>query len=73
VWIRGVEMGILFKWSARDVVKVSFRSGGVADVNAFAALFGGGGHRKAAGCTLAGSLADVKRRVLTEAERWVKQ
>jgi phosphoesterase RecJ-like protein len=33
------------------------------DVAAVATGFGGGGHRNAAGCTVPGTLADVKRRV----------
>jgi phosphoesterase RecJ-like protein len=34
------------------------------DVNVIAARFGGGGHRNAAGCTLARSLPDATREVL---------
>jgi phosphoesterase RecJ-like protein len=33
------------------------------DVAAVATGFGGGGHRNAAGCTVPGTLADVKRMV----------
>jgi phosphoesterase RecJ-like protein len=73
VRIRGVEVGILVKWAGKDVVKVSFRSAGGADVNGLAKLFGGGGHRNAAGCTLAGDVAEVKSRVLAEAERWLSK
>jgi phosphoesterase RecJ-like protein len=43
---------------------VSFRSKGRVDVSAVAARFGGGGHRNAAGCTVPGTLADVRKRVL---------
>jgi bifunctional oligoribonuclease and PAP phosphatase NrnA len=45
-------------------VKVSLRGKGDVDVNRIAARFGGGGHRNAAGCTVAGSLAGVTHEVL---------
>jgi phosphoesterase RecJ-like protein len=45
-------------------VKVSLRGKGDVDVNVIAARFGGGGHRNAAGCTLARSLPDATREVL---------
>jgi phosphoesterase RecJ-like protein len=42
---------------------VSFRSKGRVDVSAVALAFGGGGHRNAAGCTMQGTFAEVKRKV----------
>ena len=45
-------------------VKVSLRGKGEVDVQAIAARFGGGGHRNAAGCTLAGPLEHATREVL---------
>jgi phosphoesterase RecJ-like protein len=46
-------------------VKLSLRSRDDAvDCNRTAALFGGGGHRAAAGATIPGPLADVRRRVI---------
>ena len=45
-------------------VKVSLRGKGDVDVQAIAARFGGGGHKNAAGCTLATSLEDATRQVL---------
>lgn len=41
-----------------EVYKVSLRSRAPLDVSALAALFGGGGHARAAGCTLQGSMVD---------------
>jgi phosphoesterase RecJ-like protein len=44
--------------------KVSLRAKDeTVDVNAVAALFGGGGHRAAAGCRVEGSLSEVQRQV----------
>jgi phosphoesterase RecJ-like protein len=48
-------------------VKVSFRSTGSTDVNAFARTFGGGGHAKAAGALISGSLGEVRDRVVDAA------
>jgi bifunctional oligoribonuclease and PAP phosphatase NrnA len=44
-------------------VRVSFRSKGKWDVSEIAAHFGGGGHKKAAGCVMMGSLRDVGERI----------
>ncbi|MCW2277893.1 DHH family phosphoesterase [Heliophilum fasciatum] len=54
--IDGVEIAILFRQLDAQHVKVGLRSTGAADVNAVARQFGGGGHRKAAGCTFIGGL-----------------
>jgi phosphoesterase RecJ-like protein len=45
-------------------VKVSLRGKGDVDVNRIAARFGGGGHRNAAGCTVAGPLDGATKDVL---------
>ncbi|RXZ76916.1 bifunctional oligoribonuclease/PAP phosphatase NrnA [Paenibacillaceae bacterium] len=62
--IDGVEVGILFKGTEDGAIKASFRSAGKVDVAAIAQLFGGGGHVRAAGCKLEGTLAEVSERVL---------
>ena len=55
----------LFKERGDGTVKVSMRSLPGVDVSAVAARFGGGGHRQAAGCTIAAPLPEVEERVLT--------
>jgi phosphoesterase RecJ-like protein len=52
-------------------VKVSLRSVGNVDVAAFSKRFGGGGHTKAAGLALAGSLAEVQSTVLAAARTFL--
>jgi phosphoesterase RecJ-like protein len=64
--IVGVEVAVSFREEEEGVFRVSFRSKGRVDVSAVAARFGGGGHHNAAGCTVPGDLADVKKRVLGE-------
>jgi len=63
--VQGVEAGILFRETAvPNQIKVSFRSKGKIDVNKIAGTFGGGGHRNAAGCTVQGTLEEVKQKIL---------
>ena len=52
-------------------MKLSFRSTGSVDVNAFARQFGGGGHVKAAGALIEGTLEDVQKRVIAAAREYV--
>ncbi len=62
--IVGVEVAVSFREEEGDAFRVSFRSKGRVDVSAVAARFGGGGHRNAAGCTVPGTLAEVRKVVL---------
>jgi bifunctional oligoribonuclease and PAP phosphatase NrnA len=64
VSLRGVELGLLFIEQARGGVKVSFRTRTDVDCSRLAAQFGGGGHRAAAGATIAGPMSEVIDRVL---------
>lgn len=63
--IQGVEVGIFFKVIDDHAVKASLRSAGRIDVAAVAQHFGGGGHIKAAGCCMEGSLEQVKQQVVS--------
>jgi phosphoesterase RecJ-like protein len=69
--IEGVRMALLFREISQGRVKVSLRSVGKVDVAAFAKPFGGGGHTKAAGLALRGSLAEVQATVLTAARAYL--
>ncbi len=51
---KGVEVAILVSQTDDQVYKFSLRSKETVDVNAIAALYGGGGHRMAAGATVNG-------------------
>ena len=44
-------------------IRVSIRTRSMHDATAIARLFGGGGHIRAAGCTVKGSMASAKRQV----------
>ena len=51
---KGVEVAILLYEIGEDEFKVSLRATNDVDVSKVAEVFGGGGHKKAAGCTLEG-------------------
>jgi phosphoesterase RecJ-like protein len=69
--IEGTRLAVFFRDLGYGKVKVSFRSTGEVDVNRFARVFGGGGHARAAGALIPGSLADVTQRVLNEARSYL--
>ena len=64
------DVAILFKEAGPDSTRISVRTkpGGV-DATVLTGAFGGGGHARAAGATVAAPLAEARRRVLDEAER----
>lgn len=64
--IEGVEIAIMFKIVEPDTVRISMRSKN-ADVSKIALSFGGGGHIRAAGCTLKGNIAETKEKVFNAA------
>jgi phosphoesterase RecJ-like protein len=58
--IQGVEVAIFFRQLEDRKFKIGFRSKGKVNVAAFSQKLGGGGHHNAAGCTVEGTLEDVK-------------
>jgi phosphoesterase RecJ-like protein len=69
--IVGTKMALFFRDLGHGKVKISFRSTGGVDVNKFARRFGGGGHAKAAGAMVPGSLEEVRAAVVTAAREFV--
>jgi bifunctional oligoribonuclease and PAP phosphatase NrnA len=65
--IAGVRLALLFRDLGHGKVKVSFRSLAGVNVNTLARTFGGGGHARASGALIDGSLPEVEARVLGEA------
>lgn len=57
--IKDVEVSVFLKEYAADEIKVSMRAKTYADVARIAVEFGGGGHTKAAGCTIYRPLEEV--------------
>lgn len=69
--IDGVEISI-FLYETEKGFKASLRSNDYVNVADICLLFNGGGHIKAAGCTLPYSLEESKERILTAAKRFLK-
>lgn len=70
-FVEGCEAAVLFKEVSKNKIKVSLRSRGRIDMGAVAKSLnpGGGGHERAAGCTLEGSMEEVQERVLRAVEK----
>jgi len=69
--VGGTRMAIFFRDLGRGRVKVSFRSTGDVNVNEFARQFGGGGHARASGALIQGTLEEVRHSVVTAAREFV--
>lgn len=67
--IKGVEVAALLREVEPGVTRASLRSKTDFDVNALAGVFGGGGHAKAAGCTIKTPLGEAKKALLNELEK----
>ncbi len=65
--IKGVEIAI-FAHERDNGFKISFRSNRI-DVSDICMLFGGGGHKLAAGCTIDASIEEVKKAVIEETKK----
>lgn len=77
--INGVEVAVLFREEepsdGNSRWKLSLRSKGKVNVAWIAEKFGGGGHERAAGCTIAGTLTDIKHSIfssINEALQWTE-
>ncbi|MCD8198594.1 MAG: bifunctional oligoribonuclease/PAP phosphatase NrnA [Phascolarctobacterium sp.] len=63
-YIEGVEIAVMFKAVEQEVTRVSLRSSNV-DVSEIATKFGGGGHLRAAGCTINAPIEEAKQQLFT--------
>lgn len=62
--IEGVLVSVLLKENERNTTRASLRAKPGVDVQKVAAVFGGGGHAAASGCTVPLPLAEAKARLL---------
>jgi phosphoesterase RecJ-like protein len=69
--ISGTRLALFFRDLGYGKVKVSFRSTGQVDVQQFARRYGGGGHTKASGAMLTGSLEEVRQQVVSDARAYL--
>ena len=64
-----VEVAVMLKEFEEDEIKVSMRSKKYVDVSKVCAVFGGGGHKKASGCTINSNLEKAKKDLIDELEK----
>ncbi|MFB3789015.1 MAG: bifunctional oligoribonuclease/PAP phosphatase NrnA [bacterium] len=67
--VEGVRVGVYLREEKDRTIKVSWRTLGENSVVESALRFGGGGHKQAAGATVAGDITSVKQLVLTDLEQ----
>lgn len=70
--IEGIECAIFMYQTGVLEYKVSMRSGEKVNVAEVAAYFGGGGHARAAGCTLSGTFHDCVNNISLHIEKQLK-
>lgn len=70
--VKGVDCSIFMYETGTLEYKVSMRSNGKVDVSAVAVKFGGGGHVRAAGCTMNGTYHDNINNLSIEIEEQLK-
>jgi phosphoesterase RecJ-like protein len=69
--VGGTRMAIFFRDLGHGKIKVSFRSTGDVNVNEFARRFAGGGHARAAGALIPGTMEEVRHTVVNAAREFV--
>jgi len=69
--VGGTRMAIFFRDLGHGKIKVSFRSTGDVNVNEFARGFGGGGHARASGALVPGTIDEVRHTVVNAAREFV--
>jgi phosphoesterase RecJ-like protein len=63
-YTEGTQAAVFFYQTGPDEFKASLRSSSGLDVSKVAAVFGGGGHVKAAGCTLVGPIDETTEKMM---------
>jgi len=69
--IDGTEVEFFMIEEKPDFFRISLRSKEYVDVNLVAGRLGGGGHQRAAGCRVEGSVEEVKKRMLNILESFI--
>jgi len=72
-YINDIKVAALIIQEGKSSFKVSLRSSDGTTINKIAAALGGGGHPRAAGANVTGTLEEVTRRVLETAEKYLAE
>jgi phosphoesterase RecJ-like protein len=67
--VRSADIGVLFREVPGKKIRISLRSRVGGDVNRIAAVFGGGGHKLAAGCSVDPPLSEAVAKVVAECRK----
>lgn len=71
--VSGVQVAVFSRESRPGFVKTSFRGRGGADVSKIAALFGGGGHKLAAGCCFDDNLEAAEEKLFAAVRGYLEE
>ncbi|MBP0979900.1 MAG: bifunctional oligoribonuclease/PAP phosphatase NrnA [Oscillospiraceae bacterium] len=74
IQIEGVEVGVTIKEKDKDLnneYKISIRTSENFDASEICKNFGGGGHKRAAGCSLDGNYQDTKNKLLKIISKYI--
>ena len=66
--VKEIEAVVFFKQIEGEQYRVSMRSKGDIDVGGVAKIFGGGGHKNAAGCTVSGGIDALQKLFIAKIE-----
>jgi phosphoesterase RecJ-like protein len=69
--VEGAQVGILFRETPDGNTRVSLRSRDGLDISQVARMFGGGGHKSAAGCTVDRPLSESIDFVVDAVRKWM--
>lgn len=70
--VEGVMIGLTVKQRHERVYKISARTTEEIDASDFCSAFDGGGHKRAAGCEIHGTLEEVRQKLLDRVEQVLK-
>ncbi|MCP4050075.1 MAG: bifunctional oligoribonuclease/PAP phosphatase NrnA [bacterium] len=70
--LQNINIFLVFQELEKDKIKINLRSKRDFDVSRFASVFGGGGHKNAAGIRLKGSMMEIKNQVIARLEKTLK-
>jgi len=70
--MEGVEIGVYMYEKAPNQFKFSVRTNGDGDMSELCAFFGGGGHKKAAGCTIELTDNEAKKAFVHKSKEYIK-
>lgn len=71
--IEGVEVGLTLKQRDEHGFKISVRTKASCDASAICRKLGGGGHARAAGCAVEGTLEEAKEKILNVVQEFLEE